>query len=408
MRKRRWTILGYLLVMALVLGAIAYSFVPTPVAVETRQVVRGSLQVTVEDDGKTRIKEKYVISSPLSGRLARVQLNAGDAVEADDTILTTLDPTAPTLLDARARAEAEARLKAAEAAYQRSEPTLQMARQEADLAAEEYERAEQLYLRKSISHEERDRAEHRMRNAREALRVAEFAAQVARYEWELAQAALIHTHRASDHGGVQADADPDEWRVVFRSPIDGRVLRVLQESSTIVSAGTPLMEVGDPRDLEVVVDVLSSDAVKIRPGDHVVLENWGGPEPLDAHVRYVEPSGFTKISALGVEEQRVNVIIDLDTPPAERATLGDDYRVEARIVVDQAVNVVKVPNGALFRHGRSMAVFVVEDGRAEIRPLTTGRRSRLETEVVAGLVPNQLVVVYPSDKVHDGVRVTTQ
>ena len=400
MPKGFWKILAYLAIAAFILGMFAYSFAPTPVTVEARPVVQGNVEVTVEDDGKTRIKEKYTISAPLSGRLDRVQLHAGDLVLAGNTILTTLNPTAPTLLDARSRAEAEARLKAAESARKRSEPAVQVAREKVRHYTEEYERAKQLFERAgSTSHEERDRAEHLMRIANEELRIAEFAVQISEYELELARAALVHTRRPEE----SKDTNADDWRITIRSPIDGRILRVFQESSAVVTAGTPLMEVGDPSDLEVAIDVLSSDAVKVSPGNRVWLEDWGGAHPLKAHVRHVEPSGFTKVSPLGIEEQRVNVIIDIDSPLKERPTLGDDFRVEARIVVDEARNVLKVPSGALFRQGDSQAVFVVNDGKAKLRRVTVGRRSSLEAEVISGLTEGEKVVVYPSDKVRDGV-----
>lgn len=400
MRKGSWKILAYSATAAIIVGALAYAFAPTPVTVEARSALRGKLQVTIEDDGKTRIKEKYIISSPLAGRLRRVQLHPGDKVVANDTLLTTLDPTAPTLLDTRSRAEAAARLKAADAARKRSEPVLHVARENVKNAAEEFARVKQLYDRGgSTSHEERDRTEHRLRVANEEVRVAEFATQIAEYELELARSALIHTKRS----GEVDDAKADDWQILFRSPITGSVLRVFQESSAVVSAGMSLMEVGDPSDLEVVIDVLSSDAVKIRPGNRVLLDDWGGANPLRAHVRRVEPSGFTKVSALGIEEQRVNVIIDLDTPIAERTTLGDDFRVEARIIVEETENVLKIPSGALFHQGDSLAVFVVAKGRAELRPVTIGRRSRQETEIIAGLTEEEQVIVYPSDKVQDGV-----
>lgn len=400
MSKGWWKSLAYFAAAALVLSAFVYAFIPSPVAVETRNVLRGSLQITVEDDGKTRIKEKYVISSPLSGRLARVQLHAGDAVHAGDTIMTTLDPTAPTLLDARARAETGARLKAAEAARKRAEPALQVARERVHLATREFQRVQQIRDRGSVTEEDRDRIENRLRLATEELKIAEFNQQISEFELEMARSALIHVQRTAD----QDETSSDEWRVVFRSPISGKILRVFQESSSVVMAGTPLMEVGDPADLEIVIDVLSSDAVRIIPGNSVVVEDWGGDHPIKAHVRHVEPSGFTKVSALGVEEQRVNVIIDLDAPPSERPTLGDNYRVEARIVVGQADDVLKIPSGALFRHGDGLAVFAVDGGRARLRPVTIGRRGRLDAEVTSGLAEGEQVIVYPSDKIRNGVR----
>ena len=382
-------------------SAMIYAFLPRPVVVEVYSVQGGSLQITVDEDGKTRIKEKYIVSAPLPGRLSRVQLHAGDPVEAGKTQLTTLDPTAPALLDARARAESEARLKMAEAARQRCDPLLERARVTAKFADEEFARAMELNRSRGIPHEEMDRAELRAQAAHEDLKAAQFSLQVAEHELELARAAMIHANRVND----SSDGDTSDWRIEILSPITGQVLRVFQESSAVVAAGTPLMEVGDSRDLEVVVDVLSSDAVKVAAGDAVLLEEWGGDQPLHGRVRLVEPSGFTKISALGVEEQRVNVIVDLIDEFSERASLGDDFRVEARIVVDQAENVLKIPNGALFREGEDHAVFIVVKDRATLRRVKVGRRGRLESEVTSGLVESENVIIYPSDKVHDGARV---
>lgn len=388
--------------MAIGLASIlAYAFLPAPVEVELHRVACGAVEVTVEDDGKTRIKEKYVISAPLAGRLARVQLHAGDPVEADKTVLTTLDPVAPSLLDVRSQAEAEARVKAAELTQKRAAAFLTLTREKLVHAQEEFERAKTLYERNSISHEDRDRAENRWIVAREEVRMAELSKQIAAYELQQAQAALLHVERAS----ADDMSDPDDWRIDIRSPISGRILRVMQESAAVVTPGMALMEVGDPLDLEVVIDVLSNEAVKISPGNRVLLDEWGGDQPLQAHVRYVEPSGFTKISALGIEEQRVNVIIDFDDPPERRAGLADDFRVDARIIVDEVRDVVKVPSAAIFRRGKADAVFLVERGTVSIREVQLGRRGRLESEVVQGLAEGDLVVVYPSDKVRPGVAV---
>ena len=330
-----------------------------------------------------------------------MQLHAGDEVSAGKTLLTTLDPTAPALLDARARAELEARLKMAEAARDGCLPALERAKMTAQNADEEFDRAKSVGINKGISHEEVDRAELRSRVAHEDLKAAQFGLQVAEHELELARAAMVHVDRVDD----SERAEPDTWRIKILSPVAGRVLRVFQESTAVVAAGTPLMEVGDPRDLEVVVDVLSSDAVKITVGDAVLLDEWGGDHPLQGRVRLVEPSGFTKISALGVEEQRVNVLVDLIDAPAQHPSLGDDFRVEARIIVDQADMVLKIPNGALFRDGEQHAVFVVVDDRTTLRHVKVGRRGRLESEISSGLAASEKVVVYPSDKVHDSAAV---
>jgi HlyD family secretion protein len=398
-----WAPRIFLLVTCVVLAlAVGYAFLPGPENVEVRPVRRGLLLVTVDEDGITRVQEKYVVSAPLPGRLSRVQLHAGDPVEAGKTLLTNFDPTAPTLLDARARAEAEARLKVAEASRQRCDPIVERARVTVKFAEEEFERAKLMHERKSVSHEEMDRAELRFRAATEDVKAAQFATQIADHELELARAAMVHANRAND----SEDTDAEDWRIQIVSPIQGHVLRVFQESSAVVPAGTPLMEVGDLRRLEIVVDVLSSDAVKITAGDSVLLEEWGGDDALNGRVRLVEPSGFTKISALGVEEQRVNVIVDLMDDFDQRRSLGDNFRVEARIIVDRADQVLTVPNGALFRDGDQYAVFVVENGRAKLRHVKVGRRGKFELEVTEGLVESEKVIVYPTDKVHDGVAIS--
>lgn len=379
-------------------GAIVYAMLPAAVLVDLTVVGRGPLEVTVEDDGQTRIRERYVVSSPLAGRLLRIELRAGDPVEAGKTLLAVVEPGDPALLDARALAEAEARLRAAEAASKQAEPNLEQARAALDFARSEHRRLKRLHEQRQVALSELERAELEERTQLEAYRAAEYAVQIARFEADLARAALVRTRPESS-----TSAEP--WRMEIHSPIDGRVLRVLQESALVVSAGTPLVELGDPSDLEVVVDVLSSDAVRIRPGDPVRLEHWGGENPLAARVRLVEPSGFTKISALGVEEQRVNVIIDFDGPLDQRAALGDGYRVEARVVIWQGDDVLQVPTSALFRYRGDWAVFVVERGRAVRRVVRLGQRSTWAAEVLEGLSAGEAVIIHPSDKVDPGVRV---
>jgi HlyD family secretion protein len=281
-------------------------------------------------------------------------------------------------------------------------PLLEKAKVTSRIADEELERANRLEQRGTISHEARDQAELRMLAAREEVKAAHFAVQVAEHELDFAKTALMHFERAGNA------ALPDEdWSITIRSPISGQVLRVLQESAAVVAAGTPLVELGDTSDLEVVVDVLSNDAVKISPGDAAILEQWGGDRPLNGRVRRVEPSAFTKISALGVEEQRVNVIIDFVDPPADRKSLGDDFRVEASIVIDEARDVVVVPTSALFQGSEGAVVYVVENGRAWLRSVTLGRRSPSAAEVLSGLAVGDIVVVYPGDKVRDAALVET-
>jgi HlyD family secretion protein len=378
-----------------VVGLIVYAFLPQPVAVDVTAVRRGPLRVTVEEHGKTRIRDRYVVAAPLAGRLQRVELKAGHAVAAGRTLVAVIEPTDPALLDPRARAEAEARRKAAEAAKSRALSQLDRARVAQEHARNEHARIQRLSQSHSASQAESQEAVTRERTANEDLRTAQFAAQIAEFELELARAALARTQPPSP-------GEAEAWRVEILAPIDGRVLRVFQESSTVITPGQRLLELGDPNNLEIEIDVLSADAVKIKPGAKVLLEHWGGAEPLQAQVRLVEPAAFTKVSALGVEEQRVWVVADFADPPARRQALGDAYRVEARIVIWEGDNVLKVPAGALVRHGDGWAVYRLLEGRARLQPVEVGPGNGLETEVLGGLSEGDPVLLHPSDKIHDG------
>ncbi len=380
-----------------VASAIVYALWPQPIGVETAPVTRGPMLVTIDEDGKTRVKERYIVSAPLAGRLLRIELHAGDRVEAGQTVIAAIEPNVPELLDDRAVAQAGARVKAAEAEKARAGPLLERARASHRLAETAYARMSHLGERGSVTSQEVDDAEHRLRVATEDVRAAEFAARVADFELEQARAALIRSRPGPD--ASLAD------RFEIRSPIGGRVLRVFQESASAVSAGARLVELGNPADLECEIDVLSTDAVKIRPGARAILEHWGGERPLEGRVRLVEPSAFTKVSALGVEEQRVNVVIDFRGREDERQSLGDGYRVDARIIVWEANDVLRVPTGALFRRGENWAVFAVESARAHLRLVQIGRNNGLEAEVRGGLSESDEVIVHPSDKVRDGIEI---
>jgi len=376
-------------------AALVYAFLPKPVGVDLATVSRGPLVVTVDEDGKTRLKDRYVVAAPLAGRLQRIELKAGDSVEAGKTLIAAIEPTDPALLDPRARAEAEARVRAAEAKLKQAGPELERALTAMRFAESKLARIRQLQQSSATTKEEVEERELLFRSTSEEFKSKKFAEDIARFELELAQAALVRTRPDGVDGHFEIHA-----------PISGRVLRVYQESATVVTPGTQLLELGDSQQLEVEIDVLSSDAVQIRPGAKVYLEQWGGENPLVASVRLVEPSAFTKISALGVEEQRVNVIADFADPVDSRATLGDGYRVEARIVVWENDDVLRVPTSALFREGEDWSVFVVENERAVQRGVKLGRRNNLEAEVLDGLRDGQKVVMYPSDKIEDGVAVT--
>jgi HlyD family secretion protein len=382
----------------LVAGLLAYAFWPRPVEVDVARAVRGSLLVTVDEDGRTRIKERYIVSAPLGGRLQRITRRPGDRVAAGRTPLAVIEPGDPSLLDDRARAEAEARVKASEATRKQAVPKLEHARVAHDLSVKELLRVRRMVVGRETTAQDVESAEHKERMAQEEVKTAQFALQIADFELDLARAALTRTRPRSS-------GDMDSWRFEILAPVEGRVLRVFQESSAVVTPGQRLLEVGDPTDLEVEVDVLSSDAVKIAPGARAFLEHWGGDAPLLAQVRLVEPSGFMKVSALGVEEQRVNVILDFVDPPEKRAHLGDAFRVEARVVIWSADDTLKVPAGALFRQGEDWAVYAVENGRAQLTRVQVGRSNSLETEITSGLEAGVTVILHPGDKIQPGGRV---
>jgi HlyD family secretion protein len=383
-------------------GAIAWGLAPRPVSVDVRPVGRGRLAVRVTDDGVTRIRERHVVRAPLGGLMGRVRLHAGDAVRADDTVITSIDPPDPALLDPRAEADALARLETAKAVRDLAGTVLDRARVQVEYTLADLERAKELFPTKAVTHEQLDAAERAWKTAVDDVAEAEQEVHVAEHLMQVMEAALV---RSRPRATGDARSDAVERRLDVTAPIDGRVLRVIRESEGRIEAGMELVEVGDPGDLEAVIDLVSEDAVKVEPGDACEITAWGGGTPLAGRVRVVEPRGFTKVSPLGVEEQRVNVIVDLDTVPAERPALGDDFRVEAAITIDAAHDAVLVPLAALFRRGEGEAVFVVADGRARLVPVTIGRRGDGEAEVLEGLTGGEHVIAYPPDTVADGTRV---
>lgn len=397
MATLRRHLLPALVVVALLVAA-AIALRPAPVPADTARAARSGFLVTVDDDGKTRVRERYIVFTPLAGRLERITLDAGDPIVLGETILAVIEPSDPALLDSRALAEAEARVRAAEAQLQRAS-----AQRVAAVAALEFFQNE--LVRRTRAGEGGAATEREIEDAAllvtlrtQERRAAEFAEQVAQFEIDQARAALLRTRAGSDQAGGA------DWRFTIPSPIDGRVLRVLRDSAGLVAAGAPLLEIGDPTDLEFEVDVLSDAAVKIRAGAPVIIERWGGEAPLRGRVRTVEPSGFTKVSALGVEEQRVNVIGDFEDPPAQRPALADGFRIEARIVVDEVENALVAPSGAFFRKGGDWAVYRVVDGRARLVQVRLGRRNDRDVEVLEGLGENDELVLYPSDRVEEGAR----
>ncbi|MCA9058263.1 MAG: efflux RND transporter periplasmic adaptor subunit [Planctomycetaceae bacterium] len=389
------TMIAALLLLAAAAVAVT-SLLPPPIEVETSTVIRGSLTVTVREDGRTRIREKYVVSAPVSGRLARIDLQEGDALTASESVLAVILPSEPELLDARAQAEAQARIDAAAAHVSRSEATVGQIQVQLDLAEAEFARAEELMQKNSISHADHDAARAAFHAAQQSLSAAGFDRRIAEFELEMNQAAA---RQFVDD--PQASADP----FTIHAPITGRVLRVFQKSSTVVSPATPLLEIGDPRNLEVEIDVLSTDAVRIQPGADVLIDHWGGAQPLHARVRVIEPAAFTQVSSLGVEEQRVNVIADFLDPQEQYTSLGDGYRVEGQITIERLDDVLLIPNSALFRHRHEWHVLTLRDGRAVLTPVTVGQQNESHAEITAGLQQGETVIVYPSDRIADGTRV---
>lgn len=382
------------------LALIAFGLWPEPVAVEVARVTRGNVVVTVNEEGMTRVKNRYVISSSVAGHLQRIDWKAGANVVAGETVLAVLETSGADFLDARSLAQAEARVRATTAALGAAEAQKESATAAARMYAADFERLRRLREDEAISAQEFEVAQMRAATAQQEERAAQFALQVAQFELEQAQAVLVRGNPAT---AAERTASAEPLRIT--SPVDGRVLRVFQESARVVPAGMPLLEVGDPTDLELRIEVLSRDGVAIQPGARVVVEQWGGPAPLEARVRLVEPSAFTKISALGVEEQRVYVVADLVTSVQERPTLGDNYRIEGRVVTWEGNDVLHVPSGALFQQGGIWRTFVLIDGKAGLRDVKVGHTNGLETEIVAGLAEGDIVVVYPSDKVTEGARV---
>lgn len=393
---RRWLMI--IVIMLLVVG-LGWAFWPRALPVEVAKVDQGPLQQTIDDEGRTRLREPYLIAAPVSGRLLRVMLKSGAPVVADKTIVAQLKPAAATPLDARARAEARANVAASEAALHQAHSAVHQATESQKLTAVELKRTRQLFTSHSVSKQALDQARTADAVAESVLRAAQ--GMVAQRKAELARARAVLTLSDTSQPG-------DSTLLDIRAPVSGRVLRVLQQSATPIAAGTTIMEIGDPeQDLEVVVPLRSEDAVQVSPGDPVQIERWGGPYVLRGVVEKIDPRGYTKVSALGVEEKRVDVTVRLLDPPDARRGLGDDYRIEARIVIWSKPKVLRVPAGALFRDHGQWAVFVVRGGKAFRRVVDIAHNNGSRAQVVHGLEAGDLVVMYPPAALADGMRVAS-
>lgn len=382
-----------LAVLAL-LGLVMWGLWPKPVIIETGVAVRGPLTVKISEEGKTRVRNRYVVAAPVAGEMRRVLLKAGDEVKAGETLLTRIEFTNAPLLDPRARLQAEAVLAMREASRKQAVESLSAVQAASKMATAERERVRSVTRVGSMSPSDRDRVEMEFTMRAAETRAAEFSLQV--HDYELAQArAALERPPASGPGNL----------LEIKSPVSGRVLKVLQESEMVVAAGTPILEIGDPADLEIEAEILSRDAVAIHPGDAVDVEQWGGEISLKARVRRVEPAAFTKISALGVEEQRVIVLSDLLAMPDAAKTLGDRFRVEVRVAIWRAEDALMVPAGALFREGNAWKTYVFRNGVANLTEVEAGHSDGRLTEILSGLKAGDEVLLHPPDTVKDGSSV---
>jgi len=394
--KRILNILVLIIIGGVVVGLLTWWLRPKPTRVDVAKATRGALQVTVDGEGKTRVRDRYVIASPVGGRLRRIDLRRGDAVEQGQ-VIAQIDPIPLAPLDPRQRAEAIGRVNAAEDAKREIDRIIDRHKATYDQSRRELQRCEILVRSGDISRQELERAQTAVATALREYEAAKSRSESASHEVEIARAALI----AADRAGRSNSIAP----VKVQAPTRGKVLRMLEESERVISAGTPLVELSNPSKLEVVIELLSTDAVKVSAGALLLVEDWGGPNALEARVRLIEPSAFTKVSALGIEEQRVNVVADLTETSA---VLGDGYRVEGRIVVWETENALRVPVSALFRRGENWSLFVVENGVARMHDVEVGQRTPFQAEIKGGLEDGAEVIVHPSNQITDGASVEVQ
>lgn len=383
-----------IVVVVLLVAGAAWALWPRPVAVEVVQIARGDLTVSIEEEGMSRIREVFRVTAPVAGRLVRVAMHAGDPVKVGQTV-ATIEPAPPGLLDERSRLIAEAAVEAAQASVQLAEAALAQAQAQSDYADSDAKRTNALAERGLVSTQIEEQSALAVATASRNVDVARATLAMRRQELASAQATLLEGADSSAPGKCCANVP---------SPATGQILAVLTESEQAVQPGTPLLDLGDPTNMEIAVDVLSSDAVRISPGAPATIEGWGG-EPLRAKVSRINPTATTKISALGIEEQRTEVVLDLLDPPERWNRLGHGFRVVAHVVVWSGSDLVLVPIGALFRNGDEWAVFTVVDGKAKLTAISIGQRNSAYAEVNAGLQPGDLVITHPGDTVADGVSV---
>lgn len=383
------------------LGLLVFAFMPERLKVDIVAVTKGDLLITLEGEGKTRIHDIYVVSAPIDGRITRIESEPGDIVTAGKTIIANMYPANPQFLDKRSETQARADVDGAKAALALANARVKQARAQLEYDIADYKRTQVLYQQKTVSQAHLERSELRLKTLRAELETSQSNQQVMQSRLESAQARLLKPEE-----NTQAQDEQNEHcQICIHSPVDGRVLRILHKSESIVPVGTALVEIGDTADLEVKIEMLSTNAVRVKVGDQALIKRWGGSEDIRAQVRIIEPSGFTKVSALGVEEQRVNVILSFTDPIEKWQALGDSFRVEAAIIIDHADDVIKVPLSAIFRQNEIWSVFKVVDGTVELQAVTVGRRNDRFAEIQQGLEMGDQIITHPGNNVEDGVNV---
>lgn len=392
--KYRWPAAFTLLIAF----GLTFAFWPRPLPVEVETVSSGPMTVTVDDDAVTRIREVFTVTTPFSGRILRIDKHAGDDVIAGETVLYSILPISSGFLDPRTRKQLEAALAAAEDVRDAAKSRVEGAQAALDHARTEFKRSSELLKKGAGTESSLDQAQRELRMAEADLATNKSILLQREAELNQARAALLTP--------LDTDKDHRDRGLEIKASESGKVLRVFQESESTVTAGVPLMEIGNPSDLEIAADLLSREALRISPGDTVSIENWGGEGTLNGRVRLIEPAGTMKVSSLGIEEQRVNVIIDITDPGEKWASLGHGYQVDVRVAVWHGESVLRVSIGSLFRRGESWAVFRIEDGHARLQTIKVGHMSSKYAEVLGGLAEGDKVVAYPSDRVGDGALVS--
>ncbi|MEP1742742.1 MAG: HlyD family efflux transporter periplasmic adaptor subunit [Kangiellaceae bacterium] len=396
-------ILKILLAVAL-FAALIFAFLPEPIRVDLAQVDRQDVVVTIEGEGKTRIHDIYIVSAPIEGRVTRIQSEAGDHVTAGKTVIANMHPANPRFLDRRSETQAKADVEGARAARALANARVKQVKANLEFDLADFKRTQELYKTNTVSKANLERAELRLKTLRAELETAESNLQVMQSRLEAAQARLLQPSDVSQDTASNAS----DCQICIYSPVDGQLLKVIHKNESVVSVGTPLVEVGNAEDLEVVIELLSTNAVQVKVGDRAFITRWGGNENINTEVKLIEPAGFTKISALGVEEQRVNVVLRFTDSIDKWKSLGHAFRVEAEIIIDQAENVVTVPISALFRENEQWSVFKVVDGIAQLTKVEIGLRNDRIAQVTNGLIEGDLIIVHPGNDVGDGVKVTAR